>query len=149
MILLLRLSIAWVVVGTLGCQSNYQISTNVDKENFQHYFSPSKVKIYNNERELPQHYQYTGLVEGEDCQLQKHHKAPDKINARTAARGNAFDQGANAIIFTGCALLESKKSNNQALENKQCFATIVCYGKAYKVSDEAENTQNFDTELTK
>jgi RcsF protein len=130
----------FIIFSTLACQNNYQVSTNLDQDNFQDYFSPSKVTIYQQETEFTNLYKYLGAVEGEDCQLKPHHVAPDKINARTAARGKAFAQGANAIIFTGCALIDQTNSqNNSLLTNKQCHAVMVCYGKAYKIAESADN----------
>jgi RcsF protein len=119
-----------------ACASRYEVSTNLDSKHFKSYFSPTKVTIYKNEQSMLadlsptsnatiKNYRYIGSVEGEDCQTQSHHQAPDEINARTHARRSAFELGANAIIFSGCALIE----NNEA--DKHCLATTVCYGKAY------------------
>ena len=110
-----------------GCAANYTVKTNVDRENFKHYFSPVEVKIYSSEQDINGEYQLVGIVEGEDCQTKAHHQQPDEIVARTNARRQAYNKKANAIIFTGCALIEK----NQA--DKQCIATTVCYGKAYQV----------------
>jgi RcsF protein len=115
-----------------GCATNYTKSTNLDKDNFQNYFSHTQVKIVADESEFSGRYKLIGMVEGQNCQAKPHHAAPDKIAARTQARRQAFKQKANAIIFTGCALID----DNQA--NKKCHATIVCYGKAYQV----EQTEN-------
>lgn len=116
-----------------GCQNNLQVSTNLDKENFQQYFSANKVKIYQNEQDIKQKYQALGVVEGEDCQLKAHHAAPNEINARTQARQKAFEKQGNGIIFTGCALINESEKANYGLESKQCYAVLVCYAKALKV----------------
>jgi len=113
-----------------GCSSNYSISTNLDKKNFQQYFAPTSVKIYQSEQEFNAAYQFIGLVEGQDCQAKAHLAAPDEVIARTHARAQAYKQNANAIIFTGCGLITDDKSS------KQCLATLVCYGKAYVVNAE-------------
>ncbi|MBL4898923.1 MAG: hypothetical protein JKX76_04635, partial [Colwellia sp.] len=68
-----------------GCSSRY-VSTNLDKENFSDYFSASKVEIYRSEQDIKNHYQFVGVVEGQDCQIKSHLAAPDEINARTQAR---------------------------------------------------------------
>ncbi|MFT5759083.1 MAG: RcsF protein [Alteromonadaceae bacterium] len=112
----------------VSCSTQYQVSTNLDKENFKQYFAPTSVKIYQSEQDFNSPYQFIGAVEGQDCQEKVHLAAPDKIIARTHARAQAFKQNANAIIFTGCALIEDDKSS------KQCINTLVCYGKAYVVS---------------
>ncbi|TPH12870.1 Rcs stress response system protein RcsF [Litorilituus lipolyticus] len=120
-----------------SCSSNYVVSTNLDKENFDHYFSASKVKIYDKESELPGPYKFVGLVEGQDCQAMSHQAQPDKINARTQARQQAYQHGANAIVFSGCALLDSEKLSklNASNDAKQCHAIIICYARAFKTKD--------------
>jgi RcsF protein len=114
-------------IALTGCSTYYTVSTNLDKENFQTYFSPSKVEIVESEADFNGRFKLIGLVEGQDCQAKAHHAKPNKIAARTQARRQAYDQESNAVIFTGCALI----SDDQA--SKQCIATIVCYAKAYKV----------------
>lgn len=122
-----------------ACTSRYEVTTNLDNKNFKNYFSPAKVIIYKNEQDMlaqssptneviKKKYHYIGAVEGEDCQDKSHHQVPDEINARTDARRKAFELGANAIIFSGCALIENNKAD------KQCVASTVCYGKAYRLS---------------
>ncbi|WDE14506.1 rcsF protein [Thalassomonas haliotis] len=109
-----------------GCSSQYKVSTNLDEENFRDYFSPTRVKIYQNEQEFPGDYRYIGLVEGQDCQLKAHHAVPDEINARSGARRQAVQKNANAVIFTGCADIESAR----------CVSLRVCYAKAYQVLEQ-------------
>jgi len=120
-----------------SCSSNYIVSTNLDKENFDHYFSASKVEIYDKENELPGPYKFVSLVEGQDCQSMPHQAEPDKINARTQARQQAFQRGANAIVFSGCALLDNEKlaKLNASNDAKQCHAIIICYARAFKVKE--------------
>ncbi len=117
-----------VIIFTLSaCVNRYSVSTNLDSENFAEYFSPSQVTIYQSEQDILTDHRYLGSVEGEDCQAKAHHQAPDEITARTQARKKAFQLGAKAIVFTGCALIEKNEAD------KQCLATLVCYGKAYQV----------------
>jgi RcsF protein len=119
----------------VSCSTQYQVSTNLDKKNFQQYFAPTSVKIFQNERDFTSSYQFIGAVEGQDCQVKSHLAAPDKVIARTRARAQAFKKNANAIIFTGCALIEDDKSS------RQCLSTVVCYGKAYFVSPEKKQAK--------
>jgi len=112
----------------VSCSLNYQVTTNLDKENFQQYYAPTSVKIYQSEQEFDSAYQFIGAVEGQDCQSKAHLASPDEIIARTRARAQAFEKNANAVIFTGCALISDDKSS------KQCISTLVCYGKAYIVN---------------
>lgn len=115
-----------ILLGLLtSCASQYHVSTNLDKQNFKDYFSPSKVKIYQTEQDFPARYKALGLVEGESCQTKEHQAPPNEIDARTDARKKAYDKGANGIIFSGCALIE----NDQA--DRVCLRTRVCYGRAF------------------
>jgi len=124
---------------TSSCSNRY-VSTNLDKENFSRYFSPSKVKIYQSESDIQDRYQFIGIVEGQDCQVKAHHAAPDKINARTQARQEAHALHANAIVFSSCALLSQAQLAKQSMSNdaKQCHALVICYGKAYSVDTNNE-----------
>jgi len=106
-----------------SCAQISTIKTNLDKENFQHYFSPTQVAIYNDESAFKGTFNYIGMVEGDDCQTKNHLAVPDIILARSKARRSAFKAGANAIVFTGCA----------EIKTNHCIAQVVCYGKAYRV----------------
>jgi len=117
-----------VLSSVTSCTTNYTVSTNLDKQNFTDYFAPSKVTIYEKESEIKGAYKALGLIEGEDCQLKAHLAAPDKVLARTHARAKAYELGANGIIFSGCAMIESQ----------HCIAQLVCYGQMYKVEVEVE-----------
>ena len=110
-----------------GC-SHFSTSTNLDRSNFNDYFSPSHVTIYKDEKDFTGAYKYLGLVEGEDCQVKAHHAKPDEIIARTNARKHADKLNANAVVFSGCALINNDEPS------EQCIATTVCYGKAYFVT---------------
>jgi len=121
----------------ISCNSNFTVSTNLDSDNFKNYFSPGQVTIYQNEKDMVNRYKLIGLVEGEDCQLKSHHAAPNEINARTHARKQAFEQQANAIVFTGCATINDTIANQQP-QKKQCLSTLVCYGKAYQIDKNSE-----------
>lgn len=119
-----------ISVAITGCSTSYSTSTNLDKSNFTDYFAPSYVTIYKSENDLPKSNQLIGIVEGQDCQAKPHLAAPDKINARTDARRKAHALSANAIVFSDCAIVE----------DPECSALLICYGKAYQViSDNTEN----------
>jgi RcsF protein len=123
-----------------SCNSRH-VSTNFDKENFSDYFSASKVKIYEQEKDIKTRHNYIGVVEGHDCQIKPHHAAPDEINARTQARRQAFEQQANAVVFTGCALLTSEQlaKLNNSNDAQQCHAIVICYAKAFAVESPTED----------
>lgn len=111
-----------------SCAKISTYSTNLDKENFKHYFSPTQVKIFNSEQEFASNYKFIAGVEGDSCQQKPHLAAPNEIDARTIARRKAYDLGANAIVFSGCA----------EVQTKQCHAQLICYGKAYQVAEFAQ-----------
>lgn len=121
--------------------SNRIVSTNLDKDNFEQYFSASAVKIYNNEKDINTRYQLIGSVEGQDCQIKTHHAVPDKVNARTQARQQAFNLKANGVVFTGCAMLSQEKLSqlNKSNDARQCHAVIICYAKAYVIETNDSN----------
>lgn len=134
-------AVATLVISFLltSCSNNY-ISTNLDKDNFSEYFSASAVRIVNSEQDFSGRYQFIGAVEGQDCQVKAHHAAPDEINARTQARQQAFNLNANAVVFSGCALLDPEQlaqlnAQGSKISNdaQQCQALIICYAKAYAV----------------
>ena len=110
-----------------GCAKINDVSTNLDRDNFKNYFSPTTVNIYNSEKDFKGKAKFIGLVEGESCQEKAHHALPNEIDARTEARRQAFKLQANAIIFSQCVLIEDDKAA------KYCIASTVCYGRAYKV----------------
>lgn len=113
-----------------GCAKINDISTNLDRENFKNYFSPTKVKIVASEKDFTGKYKFLGLVEGESCQEKAHHAAPNEIDARTEARRKAYKLEANAIIFSQCVMIEDDKAA------KYCVASTVCYGRIYKVEQD-------------
>jgi RcsF protein len=129
---ILKLVVATSVLMLSACSTQYTVSTNLDKENFQNYFSHVQVEVVKDERELSGRYKLIGLVEGQSCQVKTHHAAPDEVTARTDARRQAFKKQANAIVFTGCALIPDDEVN------RQCEATMVCFGKAYQVEKSKE-----------
>ena len=118
---------------TVGCAKINDISTNLDRDNFKHYFSPTKVKIVESEKELTGKYKFVGLVEGESCQAKAHHAAPNEIDARTQARRKAYELEANAIIFSRCVMIEEDQAA------KYCVASTVCYGRAYQVEQSSND----------
>ena len=122
------LIVSMSIVLIAGCAKISTVKTNLDKENFEHYFAPGEVEIYKSEAQLPTKYKILGAVEGENCQVKPHLAAPDKVEARTNARREAYHLGANAIVFSGCA----------EFSTKQCHANMVCYGKAYQVLLDSE-----------
>ena len=128
-----------------SCNSHFSVSTKVDSNNFKDYFAASKVAIDQSDNEILKGYKFIGLVEGQDCQLKAHHRPPDKIKARTDARKQAFEQQANAVVFTGCVIIDSAVTRQQPQkqpQKQQCLSTLVCYAKAYQVDTNAQSTHS-------
>ena len=116
-----------------GCAKISDVSTNLDRDNFKRYFSPTKVEIVESEKDFTGKYKFVGLVEGESCQEKAHHAAPGEIEARTAARGKAYELEANAIIFSSCVMIEQDQAA------RYCVASTVCYGRAYQVEQKSND----------
>ena len=129
-----------LVIILTSCSSSY-VTSNLDKNNFTQYFSASQVEVYSQETDIKTRHNYIGVVEGQDCQVKPHHAAPDEINARTQARRQAFEQQANGIIFTGCALLTSQQlaQLNSSSDAQQCHAIVICYARAFLIESPTEN----------
>lgn len=129
-----KLFISPLIALLVSC-STPNVSTNLDKENFSNYFSAGNVEIYKSEKDINARYQFIGAVEGQDCQIKAHHAVPDEINARTQARRQAFDNQANGIVFSNCALLTQEQLTqlNSSNDAQQCYAIIICYAKAYAI----------------
>lgn len=124
MLLLLRLTALFSMLFLAGC-SNYQFSSNLDKENFDQYFKPSQVTVYSKNDLSDLDYQLIGAVEGSSCQEESKQLPADIKEARTKARINAADMHANGIVFQSCLTFDADKS---------CFSNIICYGQALSVS---------------
>ncbi len=107
----------------VGCSSNYEFSSNLDKENFDNYFAVGKVKTYASANDLPEDNELVGVFEGASCQEKAHLAEPDEIDAKNMAKRKAHALDANAIIFSDCVMVESTA----------CVQELLCYGKAYKV----------------
>ena len=140
-ITMLKKSLIMILVMMIASCSNNYVASNLDKNNFTQYFSAAQVEIYEQEKDIKTRHNSIGVVEGQDCQIKPHHAAPDEINARTQARRQAFDQQANAVIFSGCALLTSEqlaKLKNSS-DAQQCHAIVICYAKAYAVESPTED----------
>ena len=106
-----------------GC-SNFSFSSNVDKENFDNYFKPSKVTVYSKNDLLDLEYTVLGSVEGSSCQVKDINIPADIKEARTKARINAAEMNANGVVFQSC--LSFKK-------DESCVSNIICYGRALDV----------------
>jgi len=105
--------------------SNFQFSSNLDKDNFNEYFKPSQVTVYDKSQLTGLDYTFIGAVEGSSCQEDENDRPADIKVARTNARIHAAEQNANAIVFQSCLTFESDNS---------CVSNIICYAQIYHVS---------------
>lgn len=108
-----------------ACTNGPSVETNLDKKNFTEYFAAGNVTVYQNEDELPGKVNSLGLVEGENCKAKANDAPANAADARTMAREKAAAIGANAVIFTSCTLVE----------DEQCLEMMVCYGKAFQLTN--------------
>jgi RcsF protein len=118
-----RLTILAMIVSISGC-SNYEFTSNIDKKNFDEYFKPSQVTIYEKAELLTLKYTTLGAVEGSSCQQTENDLPANIKDARTKARINAAEMHANGIVFQTCLNFE---------RDKTCVSNIICYGRAIHV----------------
>ncbi|MEH6451985.1 MAG: Rcs stress response system protein RcsF [Psychromonas sp.] len=105
--------------------SNFDYSTNLDKENFDEYFKPSQVTVYEKDQLDDLDYQFIRAVEGSSCQEEPNDRPADIKVARTNARIHAANIDANGIVFQSCISFP---------EDKSCITNIICYAQALDVS---------------
>lgn len=114
------------IIFLTGC-SNYQFSSNVDKENFDEYFKPSQVTVYSKSELKTLDYKLLGAVEGSSCQQESNDVPADIKEARTNARINAANMNANGIVFQSCINFDADET---------CISNIICYARAISVADD-------------
>jgi RcsF protein len=109
-----------------GC-ADFSFSSNLDKENFDEYFKPGGVQIYEQGQLADLNYLYLGTVEGESCQSDAKQPIPNAGEARTQARRRVADMGGNAVTFDKCVEFN---------DTPGCLKQVICYGQALKVAQE-------------
>ena len=105
--------------------SNFEFSSNLDKENFTEYFKPSQVTIYEKSQLTGLDYTFIGTVEGSSCQEEANDRPADIKQARTNARIQAANLNANGIVFQSCLTFPADSS---------CISNIICYARALDVT---------------
>lgn len=118
------LFISLCLLFTTAC-SNFNYSTNLDKDNFDEYFKPSQVIIYQKSELNDLDYRVISAVDGSSCQQKENEISANERDARTKARFNAADMGANGITFQTCLTIKPDNA---------CITNIICYGRALDVS---------------
>ncbi len=109
-----------------GC-ADFAFNSNLDKENFDEYFKPGGVRIYEQNQLADLNYLYLGTVEGESCQADANQAVPNAGEARTLARRRVADMGGNGVSFDKCAEFSDVPG---------CLKQVICYGQALKVAEE-------------
>ncbi|KPU82762.1 hypothetical protein JI57_03445 [Psychromonas sp. PRT-SC03] len=111
----------------LSACSQYPFSSNVDKQNFTTYFKPSSVTIYSKEDAKKLDVQWLGAITGSSCQVKPNDRPASQSDARTKARINAANIGANGIVFQTCLTFDADSS---------CLSNVICYALAISVPQE-------------
>ena len=119
-----RLFIIIFIAFISGC-SQYQFTSNLDKKNFDEYFKPSQVTIYEKSELLNLKHTTLGAVDGSSCQEEPKDLPANIKEARTNARINAAGMYANGIVFQTCLNFEP---------DNFCVSNIICYGQALDVT---------------
>lgn len=104
--------------------SNVNFSSNIDKQNFDDYFKPSQVTVYEKSQLQDLDYKFIAAVDGSSCQEEERDRPADIKEARTNARIKAAEMKANGIVFQSCLSFERDTS---------CISNIICYGRAINV----------------
>lgn len=123
-IIIVNKALALIVALLLSaCASDYQVNTNLDRQNFENYFKPSSVIIYNADT-LPEGSQRLTDVTGTSCQATPEDVPASGADARTQARIKAADVGANALVIDVC-------DSEVDTRNPNCSELITCFGRAF------------------
>jgi len=120
-----RLFIIAFIVFISGC-SQYLFTSNLDKKNFEEYFKPSQVTVYEKSELTNLKYKTLGAIDGSSCQEEEKDLPASIEEARTNARINAADMRANGILFQTCLNFE---------RDNFCVSNIICYGQALDVKN--------------
>lgn len=119
-----RFFIIAFIVFISGC-SQYLFTSNLDKKNFEEYFKPSQVTVYEKSELANLNHTTLGAIDGSSCQEEEKDLPASIEEARTNARINAADMRANGILFQTCLNFEP---------DNFCVSNIICYGQALNVN---------------
>lgn len=109
-----------------ACASDYSFNSNLDGEAINDYFKASDVVLYEGDTLPKGHYELKGLVQGESCQADLNGAPASLADARTEARRNAADKGANGIVIKQCVIFEEAAQG--------CISRALCVGQAIKTA---------------
>ena len=109
-----------------ACASDYSFNSNLDGEAINDYFKASDVVLYEGDALPKGHYELKGLVQGESCQADLNGAPASLADARTEARRNTADKGANGIVIKQCVIFEEAAQG--------CISRALCVGQAIKTA---------------
>ncbi|WP_298440450.1 Rcs stress response system protein RcsF [uncultured Ferrimonas sp.] len=104
-----------------GCNSSYDISTNLDPAPIKAYFAVAKVTLHHS---MPSDASPVGFVEGQSCQVDASQAPADLARARTQLRQAAANLGANGVVLSQCVELGAQPS---------CLSSVLCTGQAVQL----------------
>ncbi len=120
------LFLSLAALGLTACQG-VSFHSNLDPQNFVDYYKPSSVEVIEQESELDRRpYVSLAQVKGMACQVNEHDYIATEADARTKAKIEAANLGANAIKFGKCVHLKNTPA---------CLVSVTCYGDALSVND--------------
>lgn len=108
-----------------GC-SSFSVSTNLDPSNVTNYFKPSAIDVLTQDEIAMYNAKSIGAIAGLSCQIDKRDFIANESDARTDAKLKAADNGANALVFSKCVVLDNTPA---------CLKSVTCYGEAYIIGD--------------
>ncbi|MDO6620788.1 Rcs stress response system protein RcsF [Pseudomonadota bacterium] len=111
-----------------GCASEYTFNSNLDAKAIDDYFKPGNVVLYKENQRPKGSFEVLGLVEGESCQQTADGVPASIADARTDARKQAVELGANGLMIKKCLLTEQQVDS--------CYSQAICVGQAIKTATE-------------
>jgi|SRR5574344_21888 RcsF protein len=109
-----------------GC-SYFSFESNLDPKNIKDYFAQSSVEVYSDKDLVDLDYAEVGSIEGLSCQATSLEAPASEAIARTDAKKQAAEKGANGIVFSKCIKLENTPS---------CVSSVSCYARMVYIKDE-------------
>ena len=119
------ISCAMLAMSLCACES-VAVNTNLDPQNFKDYYKASAVTDNTYEELSGKSYKSLGFVRGISCQLNPNDFPANEADARTQARRNAADLGANSVVFGKCVKIQKSPS---------CEVSVTCYADALMVNE--------------
>ncbi|QSX38328.1 Rcs stress response system protein RcsF [Shewanella sedimentimangrovi] len=124
----MKAALPLLLVPVLGGCAGYQFNSNLDGKAIKDYFKAGDVQLFEGDARPTVRYEVIGLVEGHACQAQPQDVPVTLADARTHARRQAADQGANGLIIRQCTLITEPSPG--------CVTSAMCVGQAIRQQQE-------------